>query len=122
MALGLLGICLFAAPVSASAYNVFDGVDCGKTDQAKSAVCQSKTNNDPISGDNGILLKVTNIIALVAGIAAIIIIIISGINFMTSGGDSAKVASARSALIGALIGIAVIVLARALITYVVKQL
>lgn len=121
-ALCLVSLCLFAAPLTASAFNPFGGVKCNAGNADKSAVCNGKTSQDPISGNNGILLKVADIVAFAAGAAAIILIIVSGIRYITSGGNAEKIATAKNTIIGALVGIVVIVLARSLILYVVNKL
>lgn len=91
-------------------------------DAADSAVCKDKTTKNPLTGSDGLLVKITNIIAFIAGAAAIIVIIVSAIRYITSGGDSAKVGNAKAALINAAIGVLVIVLARSLIVYVLNKL
>ena len=110
---------VISAP-SANAFDAFNGVDCGG-DPANSAVCQDKGNGDPLTGSNGALLTIANIVAYIGGVAAIIIIIVSAIRYITSGGDSENVSGAKRTLIGALIGLAIIVLAKSLITYVVSK-
>ncbi len=93
----------------------------GSNGPSGSAACKDNTGTDPIGGTDGALADITNIVAIIAGIAAIIMIIISGLRFITAGGDSAGVTTARKTLVGALIGLAVIVLARSLIIYVIGQ-
>jgi hypothetical protein len=129
MATVLMIMCLFAAPISASAFNPFGGVDCTNGAAAGSATCSSQTSSDPVGGDNGLLAKITNIIAFVGGAAAIIVILVSALRFITSGSDistgsrtDTDVENARRSLGGALIGLAVIVLARALILFVLEKL
>ena len=51
----------------------------------------------------------------IAGFATVIVIIISGLQFVTSGGNPEAAASAKSRLIAALIGFAVIILAFAIL-------
>ena len=63
----------------------------------------------------GVLQGVVKIISYIAGIIAVAMIIISGIRFITSSGDSAKVATAKTALVYALIGVAVVALTQILI-------
>ena len=121
MALNLALLCLFAAPLPATA-GLFSGVDCNDSQNRQSAVCSSRTSQDPIAGQHGLLLKVTDIIALIAGAAAVIIIIVSGLRYVTAGGDSGKVSSAKNTLIGAIIGLIVVVLARTLVVFVVNRL
>lgn len=93
-------------------------VNCEDPKQSKSSVCNTK-NGDPVVD---LMLKLTNIVAYIAGIAAIIMIIVSGIRFMTSDGDTSKVSSARSTLTNAVIGLIVIILARTLIVFVIARI
>jgi len=96
---------------------------CSQTGASSSVVCtDSKNTSNPISGNNGVLVKITDIIAFVAGAAAVILIIIGGLRYITSAGDPEKAKSARSTVINALIGLVVIALAASLITYVVEKL
>src|ERR1700691_1844063 len=94
---------------------------CNQAGAGNSAVCNGKSNTDPLTGTNGVILKITNIVAIVAGIAAVIILIIGGLRYVTSGGDSGSVASAKSTIIYALIGLVVIALAKTIIAYVVSK-
>lgn len=85
----------------------------------KDAAAQGKTN--PVSGRKGIINKAANIIALVAGIGAIIMILIGGFEFVTAGGTGfksaagsaapTKAAKARARVSSALIGLVVVALA-----------
>lgn len=62
---------------------------------------------------------VVQILSIVAGIAAVIMVVYSGFKYITSGGDSGKVGSAKSSLIYALIGLAIAVLAQFLVNFVI---
>jgi hypothetical protein len=134
--ISLLSLCLMAVPSVASAANLLGGVDCSQA--AGSAVCSDNTANNPLTGcpptgttgcGGGALGEITNIIAYVAGAAAVIIIIVSAIRLIGSGSDSSTnsrtdndVEDARRSIGGAVIGLFVIVLAKVLITYVVSKL
>jgi hypothetical protein len=121
MAVMLLGLCLMAAPLPASAFDTTGGVDCsGGT--SSSAVCTDNTSTDPISGSDGLLLKITKIVAYIGGAAAIILIIVGALRYITANGDSNALSGARSTIINALIGLIVIVLGASLITFVVGRL
>ncbi|HSX46178.1 MAG TPA: hypothetical protein VLG27_04230 [Candidatus Saccharimonadia bacterium] len=118
---------MLAAPVPAHAYNLFGGVDCSKA--ANSTVCHDKgKNTNPLSGGNSLLLKITNIIAYIAGAAAVIVILVGAIRFITAGSDTSKggrvdadVENARRSIASALIGLVIIVLAKLIITYLVNR-
>lgn len=120
---GLL-TCLLAPASLAHAATDYDPFSQACTAQggagSSSSAC-TPTSGDPISGKNGALRNATKIIAVIAGVAAVIIIIISGFEYITSGGDPQKAASARSALIGAVIGLVIIVAAQAIIVFVLSK-
>lgn len=87
-----------------------------------SAVCSgAKQTSNPIFGKDGIMLKITNLIALVAGIVAVIMIIISGYQFIASAGDANAVATARRNLIYAVVGLVVIALAETIVRFVASK-
>ncbi len=94
---------------------------------SKTAACnglsQIDTTQDCGNGGNGIanIVKVVvQIISYIAGAVAVIMIIVSGFNYITSGGDSNKVAAAKNTLIYAVIGIAIAVLAQVIVNVTVK--
>jgi uncharacterized membrane protein len=119
---------LLLMPVSAMAFSPFGDV-CSNSGNTSSAVCSSTAKNDahgnplnPLTGASGTLGAITTIVAFIAGAAAIIIIVVSALRFITAGGDANKVTAARSTLTGAIIGLAVIVLAKVLIDFVLSKL
>jgi hypothetical protein len=110
--------------IPASVYAVTDPL-AGACDPAlgtsNSAACQGSATN-PISGKDGIVLKAANIITYLTGAISIIIIMISGFNYITSNGDSNKVGKAKSALIYAAVGLAITVSAQIIILFVVGKI
>lgn len=95
------------------------------SDTCKSSTVTKDSNGaavNPLTGTNGTLYKVSTIIATVTGIVAVIVIIVSGLRYITSGGDGQKTASAKNTLVGAIIGLVIIVLAQSIITFVVRRL
>lgn len=120
----MLGLAFFAQPAPALAYEPFGKVDCSNRQGSgnESAVCENKSKGDPISGSGGILLRISRVIAILAGAAAVIIIVLAGFYFITANGDAGKIASARNAVIYALLGLLIILVARALIVFVVGRL
>lgn len=128
-------ICMLAVPLHAHAFDPFGrggsdaSVNCADgSNEQKSTVCQT-TNANPIAGPDGVLVKLTHVIAVFAGAVAIIMIIYAGFRYVTSGSDvstssrtDTDIAEAKNTLISAIIGLIVIVLAQAIITYVVSRL
>ncbi|MCL4358016.1 pilin [Patescibacteria group bacterium] len=95
---------------------------CGPTGIAKqTSVChdvQSQSGNPVIR----IIKDGIDILSFVTGVVAVIMIIVSGIRFIVSGGDSNAVAGAKKSLIGALIGIVVVVLAQSIVIFVLDKI
>jgi hypothetical protein len=122
---GLVGILVTATPaLSANAYDPFSAVDCGNTKNHASAVCNDKDkgNSDPISGKGGLLLKITDLIAFVGGAAAVLIMIVGAIRYITSNGDANNISAAKNNIVNAIIGLVVIVSARFIIGYLIGKL
>lgn len=88
-----------------------------------SAVCQDKNNGKDyaVSGPGSLILTITRLIAIAAGIVAVIMIIVSGFQFILSGGESEKAAGARKTLLYSVVGLVVIVLAEVIIEFVVSH-
>ena len=68
----------------------------------------------------GTLTTVINVILAVVGFIAVIMIIIGGISFITSQGDSSKVTKARNTILYGVVGLVVALLAFAIVNFVLK--
>lgn len=106
-----LGFGLFASQ-PAGAINLWEG--CAGSEK----VCSS-TGKDNVSNTARNLI---NLSLWAIGIVAVIVIIISGYKFITANGEAAKVASARNTLLYSVIGLAVAMLAWAIISFIVNNL
>ncbi len=93
------------------------------TGSDKPAYCASISdpNKDPV-GSDGIVYKVTNLISYAAGVIGVFWIIIQAIKISTAQGNSQKVAEARNGIIYALVGLAVVLVARTLIMFALSRL
>src|SRR3990167_8668736 len=106
--LGLISV--FAiAPVVSAQFDVFDQ-PCEQAPD--STVCkdaggtQTKSDNS-IYGPNGVLTKAINILSIIIGIAAVVVIIIAGIQYMLSTGDPTKVNNSKNTIIYAVVGLVI---------------
>lgn len=117
-------VCIFAfMPLATVAAAPFDEVCNTGVSSSSSTVCQSKNNaSNPISGPNGVIVKVIQFINLIIGVLAVFVIIISGLRMIASSGDPAIINSSRNGIMYALIGIAVAVTAQMIVTFVIKKL
>lgn len=120
----MLGVVLM--PAMTLAYDPFQAVCNMKTDGQGSSLCtehsQTNSSQNPLTGPNGLLRGIATIVAFVAGLAAVVIIIIGGLKFVTSGGDAAKAKSAKDTIVSALIGLVIIALAGTIISFVLGRL
>lgn len=85
------------------------------------SVCDACTGIGTANGDctskgatqvSNVVKGIVNILSAIVGVAAIIMIIISGLKYITSGGDSNAVSSAKSSLIYALVGLIIVAMAQ----------
>lgn len=113
------GALVLAVPAWAfSAYPVCNTAPSG------SAVCSDQGNGstNPLTGPNGVIVKATAFTAAVAGLIAVIIIILAGLSFVTSGGDAAKAKTAKATILYTVAGLAIILLAGSILSLVVSKL
>lgn len=73
------------------------------------------------TGVTNIVRVVVNMLSYVIGIVAVIMIIIAGLKYVASSGDSGRITSAKNTLIYALVGLAIAALAQVLVHYVLTQ-
>lgn len=112
---------LLAAPVSSvAAYSIYGGA-CGQSGSGGSAVCGDNTTTDPLTGTNGVLYKVTRLIAELGGAVAIIIMIIGGLMYILANGDSGKVSNAKDIILYAAVGLVVLGMGQAIVVLVLQH-
>jgi hypothetical protein len=106
-----------AAGNDANGGSVNNDAACSGLNQLGGTSCSTSAGESAVGG---VAKRVVSIISYIAGIIAVIMIMVSGVRYMTSGGDSAKVGAAKTALIYALIGLAVVGLTQILIHFVLS--
>jgi len=74
------------------------------------------------AANNDALHAVINYVFYLAGAIALLIIVISGMRYTLAGGDAQKVSKAKNGLIYALAGLLLVLIARALVAFVVEHL
>ena len=88
------------------------------------AACRDNTKpgDDFLFGPDGVITKIINIFSVVLGVAAVIVIMISAIRFISSNGDPATISSARSAIIFAIIGLVVAAVSQIVVQLVLSKI
>lgn len=83
------------------------------------ASCNSNAN--ATGGLQGIAKTITQWFSIIVGAISIIMIIYGGFRYITSGGDSGKVGSAKNTLIYAIVGLIIVALAQIIVNFVITQ-
>jgi len=117
----LIGAIMVSPTVSYAQYNPLNEA-CKGNSNSPSCKASSRTTKNPITGDNGLILSVANILSVFAAISAVIVMIISGMRMISASGDSQAISKAKKAVLAAAIGLVVIILARSIIAFVVGGL
>jgi hypothetical protein len=95
------------------ANGVSNGIDTVTGGSGATGVCNGTQG---ISSGLGTIAKTAiNIISILVGIVAVIMIIFAGFKYITSGGESNGVTSAKNSLIYAIVGLVIVVLAQAIV-------
>jgi len=101
----------YAADCDTSNLNISTGADCAQGDNTQS----------DLFGPTGIFKTITNVLLFIIGAVAVIMLIIGGIRYTISGGDSGAVTSAKNTILYAVVGIIVAVLAYAIVNFVLTS-
>ncbi len=119
----LLAIPLLTIPASVSAVDVI-GKNCtGRT--ASSSICVDNNPaadaENPIFGPKGILTTVINLLSVITGIVAVIIIILAGLKYISSGSNPQDVTQARERILYAFVGLIIAALAQVLVRFIIGK-
>lgn len=140
LALGMFGaiLSIFAlSPVRANAVDLLNTcsnsesttpaektacADCNNaasnTDYCRDVKAQGSVNNPIIS----LIKTVITVVSYIGGVAAVIVLIISGLRLLLANGDSNTVSTARNGILYSLAGVAVIALAQVIVIFVLDRL
>lgn len=110
-----IAVVIFAAAIfvhQPDAYAQVSGVENG----ANAARGADQPGN--LFGGTGIFTKITNIMLFIIGALSVIMLIIGGLRYVVSGGNSSAVTAAKNTILYAIVGIVVALLAYAIINFV----
>src|SRR6266568_8977149 len=98
--LAMAGPALAANSCDANTLTIENGAQCAKADSAK----------DNLFGTNGVFAVVANTLIFLVGAVAVIFLIIGGLRYVVSNGDSKAVEAGKNTILYAIIGIVVAVI------------
>lgn len=70
---------------------------------------------------NSIIETIVNLFSVIVGVIAVIMIIWGGLRYITSGGESGKITTAKNTIIYAIIGLIVVALAQFIVKFVLNK-
>jgi cytochrome bd-type quinol oxidase subunit 2 len=108
------------APVAVHAADIGNNLKCGSNLDATGTGCNSNVTTGS-SNLNNVITDIVNIFSVVVGIVSVIMIIYGGFRYVTSGGDSGNVSSAKNTIIYAVIGLVVVALAQFIVQFVLDK-
>lgn len=116
-------------PLPTAAIDVFQncGGAAGGTGSSTGGSVTGTASGSQICGAKGdsftnIMKNIINTILFVLGIVAVIMIIIGGIRYVTSNGDSNQIKSAKDTILYSVIGLVVAIMAYAIVGFVLDRL
>jgi hypothetical protein len=68
-----------------------------------------------------IVTLIVNIFSIIVGIVAVIMIVVGGFKYITSGGDSGNITSAKNTIVYAVIGLVIVALAQFIVKFVLNK-
>lgn len=108
----MIGVFALVGASSASAITLQEGAEAARCDQCPR----------DLFGNTGVFKQITNTILYIVGIIAVVMLIVGGIKYLLSGGDSKKVTDAKNTVLYAIIGLVIAFLAYAIVNFVITAL
>lgn len=119
-----------ASPSLVSADTATDNL-CGgaelSLDTSNANECDAKDRNGDGKPDSdssrieGVVSAIVNVLSAIVGVVAVIMLILGGFNYITSGGDSGKISSAKNTIIYAIVGLIIVALAQVIVRFVLGK-
>lgn len=103
----------------AHAIDVFQ--QCGQGAAAASSICKA-TGTDKLFGAGGTWNKILNLINFIVGAVSVLMIVIGGLRYTLSAGDSSAVNAAKNTIIYAAVGLVIASLSAAIVNFVLTAI
>ncbi len=108
----------FAIPATVSAADIQGNLCEGANLEIGGGGCET---GDPQGKVNNMISTIINIFSVIVGVIAVIMIIIGGLKYITSSGDSNNITSAKNTILYAIIGLVVVALAQFIVKFVLSK-
>lgn len=122
-----VGFTLMAVPIAlpAIAHAAADINNCLAQGSGLSVTSGGGCTNPGTAGGTGkintLITDIINIFSAIVGVISVIMIIVGGFQYITSGGDTGKVGTAKTTIIYAIVGLIVVAFAQFLVQFVLNK-
>lgn len=106
-------------PAGASAQGL-EPTTCGANLEVNRIDCPPQDEDAENKVNNMIKLAV-NTFSVLVGVVSVVMIIVGGLKYITSGGESANITSAKNTILYAVIGLVVVALAQIIVRFVLSR-
>ena len=111
--LGLVVMLLAVAFMPSSAF----AFDMSITDGANAARGADQVGD--LFGSTGVITTVTNVMLFVVGAISVIMVIVGGLRYVVSGGNTANITAAKNTILYAVVGLIIAIMAYAMVNFVI---
>ncbi len=117
---GLVMMLGLATPVALAQTSpeIQQGLCAGVNLDVNNPNCQNSQATEKL---NSLIRTIINLLSLVVGIVAVIMIIVGGLRYITSGGSDTGVTGAKNTILYAVIGLIIVALAQLLVRFVLNK-
>lgn len=128
IALGLSVFGLLVAPAlggaavvsAADPPNIQSGL-CGGSSLTFGTQDCTSASSDAVTQVDSIITTIVNVLSIIIGVIAVIMIIIGGLKYITSSGDSGNVTAAKNTILYAIVGLIIVALAQLIVRFVLGK-
>lgn len=120
-------LALGGAPAVVSAQAYLEGSACNgaNLDLKSAATDDSATCTTATTGTgqkaNDLIARVINIFSVIVGVVCVIMIIYGGFRYVTSGGESSNISTAKNTILYAIIGLVIVAMAQFVVKFVLTK-
>ena len=125
VSMGVLSLAVFSLVGFGAIAFADSALECGTRGgewDTVSETCSADEDTGDETTVNDIIKKVINILSWVVGVVSVIMIIIAGFKYVTSGGNDSSVSSAKNTILYAIVGLVIVALAQVIVRFVLSNL
>lgn len=121
--IGTWAVLALGQPAPAAAANVTKEIQtglCAGSNLNLTGKCTKSTDNTT-EKLNRFIRRIINILSAIVGVVAVIMIIVGGFRYITSGGNDTSVTGAKNTILYAIIGLVIVALAQVIVHFVLGK-